>query len=296
MRVPAFLRTTRGRLGLAIVGCVVLVALAGPIFSPHSPAALVGSPGSPPGAGYPLGTDYVGHDVLSRVLWGGRSVLWLSLAATIGGFVLGTVTGLVAGYSRSFIDPVLMRSVDVILAFPPLLFFLIVATSMGNGALLIAVGVAIVLAPGVARIVYSATRETSVRGYVEAAVARGEGTAAILRREIFPNILGPVIANFGLTLSYSVLLIAGINFLGLGLQPPAANWGLIISENRPILSLNVWATVAPAALLIALTIGVNLVGDAVAHSLGRSRTGMADKFEPDSVADTAILMGQGAAR
>jgi ABC-type dipeptide/oligopeptide/nickel transport system permease subunit len=274
----------------------VLLTLVGPLFAPHSPAALVGSPGAPPGGGHLLGIDYVGHDVLSRVLWGGRSVLWLSVVATTGGFILGTLTGLVAGYSRSFVDPLLMRSVDVILAFPPLLFFLIVATSMGNGSLLIALGVAIVLAPGVARIVYSATRETSVRGYVEAAVARGEGTGAILRREIFPNILGPVIANFGLTLSYSVLLIAGINFLGLGLQPPAANWGLMISENRPILSLNVWATVGPAAMLIALTIGVNLVGDAIAHTLGRTRTGASEKFEPDSVADPALVMGQGTAR
>jgi peptide/nickel transport system permease protein len=287
VRRAPFLGTARGQVGLGIVAGVVLLTMVGPLLSPHAPAALVGSPGSPPSSEFPLGTDYVGRDVLSRVLWGGRSVLWLSVVATTAGFLLGTVTGLVAGYSRSLVDPVLMRLVDVILAFPPLLFFLIVATSIGSGALLIALGVAIVQAPGVARIVYSATRETSVRGYVEAAVVRGEGTVAILRREILPNILGPVIANFGLSLSYSVLLIAGINFLGLGLQPPAANWGLMIAENRPILSLNVWATVVPGALLVALTIGVNLVGDAIAHTLGRTRTGRAE---------ASVLMDPGAAR
>ena len=113
-------------------------------------------------------------------------------------------------------------------------------------------GVAIVLTPGVARIVYTATRETAVRGFVEAAVARGETTVAILRREIVPNIMGPLIANMGLSLTFAILLVAAVNFLNLGLQPPAANWALMIAENRPVLSLNVWSTVAPATLIAGL--------------------------------------------
>jgi ABC-type dipeptide/oligopeptide/nickel transport system permease subunit len=178
--------------------------------------------------------------------------------------------GLIAGYNRNFLDPLLMRSMDVILVFPPLLFFLIAATAVGTSKAVLIIGVAIVQAPGVARIVYSATRETSVRGYVEAAVARGESTPAILRREIVPNIMAPMIANFGLSLTFSILLVAAVNFLNLGLQPPSANWALMISENRPVLSLNVWSTIAPAAMIAGLTIGVNLVGDAISHMLGRS--------------------------
>jgi ABC-type dipeptide/oligopeptide/nickel transport system permease subunit len=253
-----------------ILVIVLFIALFGPFFAPHDPSALVGAPGQPPGGGFVLGTDYLGRDVLSRVLWGGRSVLWLSLSATAIALVTGAVVGLVAGYSRSLVDPILMRSVDVILVFPPLLFFLMAATALGTSEAVLILGVAIVLAPGVARIVYSATRETSVRGYVEAAVARGESTGAILRREILPNIMPSLIANAGLTLTFAILLVAAVNFLNLGVQPPAANWALMISENRQVLTLNVWSTVAPAVMIAALTIGVNLVGDAISHTLGRS--------------------------
>jgi ABC-type dipeptide/oligopeptide/nickel transport system permease subunit len=275
VHIPRFARTPRGAIGLLVLGIVVLIALVGPAFAPDSAVATVGVPGSAPSGAHLLGTDVLGRDVLSRVLSGGRTVLSLSLAATLLAFAIGTTVGLVAGYSRSLLDPVLMRLMDVILAFPPLLFFLIVATSVGTSELMLVVGAALVQAPGVARIVYSATRETSVKGYVEAAIARGEKTPAILSREIFPNINAVLIANFGLTLTFSVLIVAAVNFLGVGLQPPSSNWALMISENRPIISVNVWATLAPAALIAALTIGVNLVGDAISHSLGH-REAIAD--------------------
>jgi peptide/nickel transport system permease protein len=270
MRALRFARTGRGVVGLAILGFVVAVALFGPFFAPHAPSDILGAPGSPPSGSFPLGTDYLGHDVLSRVLWGGRSVLWLSLAATTLSFALGMAIGGIAGYSRSIIDPVLMRLVDVVLSFPPLLLFILVVTSVGNSYPMIIVTIAVILAPGIARIVYSATREASVRGYTEAAITRGERTSAILLREILPNILGPLIANLGLTVTFSVLLVAAATFLGFGVQPPNANWALMISENRDSLSLNVWATVVPAALIALLTIGVNMVGDAISHTLGRS--------------------------
>jgi peptide/nickel transport system permease protein len=265
-----FLRTGRGRVGGTIIVLVVAVAVLGPLVAPYSPDEIVGIPGQEPGGDFMLGTDYLGHDVLSRVLWGGASVLYLSVVATALAYAIGVTVGIVAGYSRNLLDPVLMRTMDVILVFPPLLFFLIAVTSFGTGVGVMIIGVALVQAPGVARIVYSATREVAVRGYIEAAVARGERTPAILGREILPNIMPTVIANLGLSLTFSVLLIAAVNFLGLGLQPPDANWALMIAENRPVLSLNVWSTVAPAALIAALTIGVNLVGDAISHVLGRT--------------------------
>jgi peptide/nickel transport system permease protein len=268
MRALRLIETGRGRVGLAILAFVVGVAIVGPFFAPHDPAAIVGAPGSLPSGSNPLGTDYLGHDVLSRVLWGGRSVLWLSLVATALSFAIGTVIGGVAGYSRSIIDPILMRLVDVVLSFPPLLLFILVVTSVGTSNLILIVSIAVILAPGIARIVYSATREVSVRGYTEAAVTRGERTAAILVREILPNILGPLIANLGLTVTFSVLLVAGVTFLGLGVQPPDANWALMISENRDILSINIWSTVVPAAMIALLTVGVNMVGDAASHALG----------------------------
>jgi peptide/nickel transport system permease protein len=131
-------------------------------------------------------------------------------------------------------------------------------------------GVAVVQLPLVARIIRAATLEQSVRGFVEAAVARGESTAAILRREILPNIVGPIMADAGLRFTYAIILVASVNFLGLGLQPPAADWALIISENRNGLTLNPYVILVPAALIGLLTISVNLVGDSIARSLGIS--------------------------
>lgn len=253
-----------------IFAFVLAVAIIGPLFSPHGPADIVGAPGQSPSSSALFGTDFLGRDVLSRVLWGGRGVLVVAVAATVLAFLVGTFVGLVAGVNRNLLDPLLMRTVDLILAFPPLLFFILVATSVGTGEFVLIVGVALVQVPGVARIVYSATRESAVRAYVEAAVARGERPAAIVWREIVPSVASPVIANFGLSLTYAVLMVAAVNFLGLGQQPPAANWALMISENRVILSQNVWSTIAPAAMIALLTIGVNLLADAVSQSRGRS--------------------------
>ena len=168
------------------------------------------------------------------------------------------------------LDPLLMRGVDVLISFPALIFILVLVTGAGQSKAALVAGVATIQAPLIARIVRTATLEQSVRGFVEAAVARGESTFAILRREILPNIVGPIAADFGLRFTYSIILVASVNFFGLGLQPPDADWALIISENRDGLSLNPWVILVPAALIALLTISLNLVGDAIARSLGRS--------------------------
>src|SRR6185437_1871398 len=237
---------------------------------PHSPTQPVGTPLSGPRSGALLGTDYLGRDVLSRVLYGGRSVLGLAAAATILAYVLGLSIGLIAGYRRSFIDPLLMRTVDVMLCFPPLLFLLVLIAGAGSSVAVMIIGVALVQAPQISRIVRTATLEVSVAGYVEAAVARGERAPSVIVREVLPNILGPVLVDAGLRFTYSILIIASVNFLGLGLQPPNSDWALMIGENRSYLAVNSLAVLAPAAMIAILTIGVNLTGDAVARSLGRS--------------------------
>jgi ABC-type dipeptide/oligopeptide/nickel transport system permease subunit len=132
------------------------------------------------------------------------------------------------------------------------------------------IGVAAIQAPGISRIVRTATLEVSVRGYVEAAVARGERGFAVMRREVLPNILAPVLVDAGLRFTFSILIIASVNFLGLGLQPPSSDWARMIGENREFISVNYLAVIAPAAMIALLTIGVNLAGDAIARSLGRS--------------------------
>lgn len=265
-----FLRFWTSRVGLAMLVFVVLVALLGPVFAPHSPTEIIGVPFANPGSGWPFGTDFLGRDVLSRVLYGGRSLIGLSVLATIGGYAIGLPAGLLAGYRRGAVDFVLMRGVDVLLAFPPLLFLLIVATGTTESILALVVAVAIILSPGLTRIVRAAVLDVSQRSYVEAALVRGEGTPRILRREILPNILGVILADVGLRLTYAILLIAAMNFLGLGLQPPKADWALMISENRIALSLQPWAVFVPAIFIACLVVSINLIADGIARSLGTS--------------------------
>ena len=265
-----FLRTPTGLIGLALLLVVVGLALLGPLFAPHRPDEPVGVPLTGPADGVPFGTDFLGRDVLSRTLWGGRSVLALAGLATLFAYAGGILVGLVAGFTRSLLDPLLMRAADVMLSFPAILFLLVLVTGAGTSKTVLVVGVALVQMPLVARIIRAATQEQTVRGFVEAAVARGESTAAILRREILPNIVGPIMADVGLRFTYAIILVASVNFLGLGLQPPAADWALIISENRNGLTLNPYVILVPAALIGLLTISVNLVGDSIARSLGIS--------------------------
>jgi ABC-type dipeptide/oligopeptide/nickel transport system permease subunit len=197
-------------------------------------------------------------------------VIGLALAATGLAYLLGMTIGLVAGYSRTIADPLLMRTVDVMLAFPPLLFLLVLIAGAGQSRAVLILGVAIIQAPSISRIVRTATLEVSVRAYVEAALARGENGVTIVLREVFPNILAPVMVDAGLRFTYSILIIASVNYLGLGLQPPNPDWALMISENRTYIGLNALSVVAPAAMIALLTIGVNLTGDALARGLGRS--------------------------
>jgi peptide/nickel transport system permease protein len=269
-RLPRLAQPTGGKVGLVLLVLVLLVAFVGPFVAPHDPAKPIGLPGETPHAGAPLGTDGLGRDVLSRVLHGGTSVIGLALAAAALSYLGGLAVGLAAGYSRRLADAFLMRGMDVLLAFPPLLFALVLVTGAGTGVGVLIVAVGLVQMPGISRMVRAATLEVSVRGYVEAAVARGERTPAILGREILPNITAPVVADFGLRFTYAIIIIASMNFLGLGLTPPAADWGLMVAENRQFISLNLWGVLAPALMLALLTVAVNLVGDAHVKMLGRS--------------------------
>jgi len=265
-----FARTGSGRVGVTATLLLLALILIGPLVAPHDPAAIVGIPLQRPGSGFLLGTDGLGRDVLSRVLWGGRSIIALSVVATGLAYLVGLAIGLVAGYTRSLLDPVLMRGMDVLLAVPPLLFLLVLATGAGHSVVVLVLGVATVHVPSIARIVRAATQSVVVRGYVEAAVARGERTHSILAREILPNVLGTMLADAGIRLTGSILILASVNFLGLGLQPPRADWALMISENRGGITLQPWAVAAPALLIAFLTVAVNLVADAIARSLGTS--------------------------
>jgi peptide/nickel transport system permease protein len=259
-------RQDRTKAGAALVCLLVGVAVIGPVFAPHAPTDFVAAPFSPPSAAAALGADNLGRDVLTRFLWGGRSVLGLSLAATVIGLVLGALIGLVAAYARSVLDDVLMRGMDVILAFPSIMLALVAVSTVGPELWLLVLAVGLTTAPRVARVTRGASLEIVERDYVQAAEAMGAPRRTILLVEILPNILSPLMVEASLRLTYSIGLIAGLSFLGFGLQPPAADWGLMINENRQGLTVQPWGVVLPVVAIALLTIGTSLIGDGLARA------------------------------
>jgi len=267
-------RQMRTKIGIALVALLAGVALIGPFFAPHSPSEFVGIPYAHVSGALPLGADNLGRDVFSRFLWGGRSVLGLSLLATALGLLLGVSIGLVAAYSRSILDDVLMRAMDVILAFPSIVLALVVVSTLGPKQWLIVTVVGITTAPRVARVTRGASLEIVERDFVQAAEVLGESRFKILLGEILPNITSPLMVEASLRLTYSIGLIAGLSFLGFGLQPPAADWGLMINENRQALTIQPWGAAAPVIAIALLTIGTSLVGDGLARAaIGIDRGG-----------------------
>jgi len=258
-----------GWIGVGLVTFVLALALVGPFFVPYNPGASVGVPGVTPSAHFLLGTDVAGRDVLSRLLVGGRTVLLFTFASVLIAYGLGIVIGLAAGHRRSIVDSVLMRPMDLLIALPPILLVLLAISGLGSSPLVLVGAVAFVQMPFIARVVRTAALEVSVRGYVEVAVARGEPRRWLFAREFMPNIIGPVIADFGLRFAYAVVLLASLNFLGLGLPPGTPDWGLMVAENREIISSNPWSVFAPAMALALLTIGVNLVGQGITRLVAK---------------------------
>jgi len=250
---------------------VLVVACFGPLLAPHDLDAPVGPPGSGSMSGAPLGTDFLGRDVLSRVLHGGLSVLAISVGSILLTYAIALSVGMLAGLSKvRLVDALLMRGVDLLMVFPPLLLLLVLVSGVGTGSVVLIAGVALVMSPGAARLIRTVTLEVSTTGYIESAIARGERLPALMRREVLPNITPAVLADAGVRFPAAIFLVASLNFLGVGSQPPEANWGLMIAENRQVLATNAMALLAPAAMLAALTVAVNLVGDAYSHSLDRS--------------------------
>jgi len=258
-------RTPRGAIGLGLALSVTLLAAIGPAIAPRSPTALLTVPFAKPSSQFPLGSDFLVRDVLSRVLAGGWVLLVMAVAATALGIIVGAAAGISAAYLRGWTDSFIMRTVDVILAFPQLVFALLLVSVIGPKLWLIVLAVGLSHAPQVARVLRSATLEISERDYVKAVELQGMRPPKVMRQEILPNLISPLMVETGLRLTYSIVIMAGLAFLGFGQQPPAANWGSMINENRIGLTLNPWAVIAPALLIALLTIGTNTFTDAVAR-------------------------------
>ena len=265
-------RTNSGRIGFAIILVHLFLALLGSSLAPYSPTEfaqeeldirLTG-----PSAAHPFGTDHFGRDVLSRVMAGARSIIWISVAGTALGIALGTIVGMSAGYVGGKTDQVIMRAVDVLLAFPSLLLALLVLT-MGakrfniDESWLIIFTIGIAFMPVVGRVIRSATLAVKPLEFVQSARLRGEPGYYIIFREILPNIMPVIAVEASIRVSFALLLTASLGFLGLGVQPPTPDWGLMVSESRENLATAPWAALAPALAMASLVVGVNLLADGI---------------------------------
>src|SRR6201995_58037 len=286
--LAATARTPRGAIGLAMAAIVVLTAIIGPLVAPYPSAAPLPLAFGQPSGQYLLGADYLGRDVLSRVLDGGWVLLVMAVCATALGMVGGALLGISAAYLRGISDGFIMRVVDVILSFPQVVFALLLLSLLGPKLWLITLAVGISHAPQVAPVLRSATLDISERDFVKAAELQGMRPIKGMAKEILPNLVSPLTVEAGLRLTYSITIIAGLAFLGFGQPPPAANSGAMIYETRPGLSLNPWSVIVPAALIALLTIGINTFTDAFARvAIGVDRrpeeAALTDDLSPGAV-------------
>lgn len=266
--VRTVLASVEGRVGLLLAVLMIGVIVFGPLVA--APTRLMdASPASPPTAQHLLGTDAAGRDVLSRVLTGGSTVVVIPLIAVLLALVLGGSLGLVGAFRGGRIDTVVTGSFDLMLALPPLLVVLVVIAGLGSGDAVLVITVGIVFAPSFGRVVRAATQTVVVNAYVAAAKARGERTAPILARDVLPNVAAPILAECGLRITYAILFVSGLSFLGLGVQPPSADWGLMIAENRDVLAAAPLSVLAPAAAITLLALSFNLLSDALSGYLSR---------------------------
>lgn len=260
-------RMRKAKIGAALTVLVVAVAVLGPVLGPlltgYEPTDFAGRPFTDAGV---FGTDGIGRDVLARFLDGGTSLLGYALLATALGVVLGTAFGMLAGYSGGWLDSVIMRGSDVLLSFPQLVFALLAIAMLGPQGWLLVLVIGITHAPRVARVTRQATVAVNGNDYIRVAEMYAVPRRQLLLREVLPNITGPLMVEVGLRLTYSIGYIASLSFLGLGIQPPSADWGLMINENRIALIVQPWGVVLPMLAIAVLTVGTNLLTDSLASA------------------------------
>ena len=274
--------TNRGRVGLGLTFVVALVAIAGPLVPGQDPTAFAAPPFTPPGAHSGLlGTDVLGRSVLARVLDGGWQLLIMAVIATAIAVALGALAGVTAAYKEGWTDALVMRGADVLLVIPQLVLALLLVSAAGAGPAVLIFAVAISQAPQVARVIHASAQGVCERDFVKAVELWGVPGRLVITRQVLPNLVTPLSVECGLRLSFSIIMISGLNFLGFGVTPPDPSWGVMINENRIGLSTNPWGVTAPAILLGILAVGINLFADAIARAnLGEAA---AETFEVTSV-------------
>ncbi|ALL69628.1 Dipeptide transport system permease protein dppC (plasmid) [Paraburkholderia caribensis MBA4] len=263
-----------GLIGLAIVVFWLGVAFIGPLVAPYKGGAVTSTEiFGLYSAAHPLGTDYLGRDMLSRVLYGTQYTVGLALAATLLASCIGTFFGLVAAVSGRWVDETLSRLFDALISIPSKVLALVVIAAFGSSVPMLIMVAALAYIPGAFRISRSLAVNLMTLEYVQVAKARGEGLFYIARVEVLPNMIHPMLADFGLRFVFIVLLLSGLSFLGLGVQPPNADWGSLVRENIGGLAEGAPAVLMPAVAIATLTVGVNLLIDSLRRHGARAHGG-----------------------
>jgi len=250
-------------IGIAIILFWILVAVIAPLISPYSPTDLIGKRLLAPTSAHLLGTDNLGRDVLSRLIWGSRTVLLLAPISVFLGLMVGAPLGLLSGYLGGKIDNLIMRVGDILLSFPTLLIYILIITSYGSSAVVVVISISIGVIPSITRIVRSLVMDERTRDYVSAARLRGEKLWYILGREILPNVSAPIIVDVCIRVGYAVMAIGSLGFLGLGIPPPTPDWGGMINDGREWIFQQSSIVLAPAIALSSLVIGLNMIADGI---------------------------------
>jgi peptide/nickel transport system permease protein len=254
--------------GAAIVALFAALAAVGPWVAPYDVEAFnAGAKLSAPSGTFWFGTDRYGRDVFSRVVVGSRTTMVMAASGTLLGVAIGLVIGLVSGYAGGKLDELFMRIMDIFMAFPSLLLALLVVAILGANVVNAVLSIGIVFMPRVARVVRSATLGIRRAAFIEAAEVRGESTPYIIFRELLPNLWPPIIVEASIRMSYAVLLSVSLSYLGLGAQPPTPDWGLMVSKERAFMVQAPWVVFYPAGAIVALVVGVNLLGDGLREFL-----------------------------
>ena len=260
-------RTKTGAIGLTLGGLVAMGALLAPVLAPADPLAMSPRRLGLPSAAAWLGTDQFGRDLLSRLLFGARSSLIVSLSAVTLAAGIGGTVGFVAGYFEGRLDHLLMRAVDVLMAFPTLLLALAVVATLGASVPNLIAAITLAYIPIFSRIVRGSVLSTKQNDFVQASRALGARDARIMAREILPNVLAPVVVQATFNLSTAIMIEAALSFLGLGVQPPTPSWGTMLSEARNFMELDPWLAVAPGTAITIAVLGFNLFGDGLRDAL-----------------------------
>ena len=253
------------KLGLVTITAYLVVALFAPIVAPYSETEILGGAYELWSEKYLLGTDNLGRDMLSRLIFGARNTIGIALAAVVIAFAIGGVTGMLSALLGGWYDTVISRIVDILMAIPGLVFALLILTILGTSITTLILVIALLDSTRVYRITRAAAMNIAVMDFVEVARLRGEGLWWVIRKEILPNIMAPLLAEFGLRFCFVFLFIAALSFLGLGIQPPTADWGSMVRDNATLINYDDITPLLPAAAIAILTVAVNFVVDWLLH-------------------------------